>query len=157
MPNFLEQIAAEWFEVRGYFVRRNVKVGPRKTGGWDAELDVVAFDPITKHLVHVEPSSDALPWDRREERFRKKFDAGRKHIPGLFKGFGKLPEIEQIALFVFGSGKRHPTVGGGQVLMIADLMADIRQYMKNRSIQSKAIPEQFVILRTLQYAAQLWR
>jgi len=31
--NFLEQLAAEWYEFRGYFVRRNVRVGPRPKGG----------------------------------------------------------------------------------------------------------------------------
>ena len=29
MVNFLEQMVAEWYEFRGYFVRRNVRVGPR--------------------------------------------------------------------------------------------------------------------------------
>jgi len=47
---------------------------------------------------------DAASWEIRDARFKRKFNAGRKHIPKLFKGFGALPEIEQIALFVFGSG-----------------------------------------------------
>ena len=41
MPvNFLEQLTAEWFEYRGYFVRRNIKVGKRQKGRHDCELDV---------------------------------------------------------------------------------------------------------------------
>ena len=49
--NFLEQLVAEWYEFNGYFVRRNVKVGPRAKGGHDGELDVVAFHPGRKSLV----------------------------------------------------------------------------------------------------------
>ena len=73
MPNFLEQLASEWYEFRGYFVRRNVHVGRRARGGWECELDVVAFNPKSKHLIHLEPSMDALHWDKREARFCKKF------------------------------------------------------------------------------------
>lgn len=78
MANFLEQLAAEWYEYNGYFVNRNVHVGRRPKGGWECELDVVAFNPSTKHLVHIEPSMDSDRWDKRETRFRKKFDAGQK-------------------------------------------------------------------------------
>lgn len=94
MPNFLEQTVAEWYDFRGYFVRRNVNVGLRPAGGYESELDVVAFDPISNHLVHIEASMDADSWKTREVRFKKKFDAGRKHVPTLFKGFGDLPEID---------------------------------------------------------------
>ncbi len=77
MPNFLEQLTAEWYEFRGYFVRRNIHVGPRERCGWECELDVVAFDPKRKHLIQIEPSMDADPWETRERRFRKKFEAGQ--------------------------------------------------------------------------------
>jgi hypothetical protein len=158
MPNFLEQIVAEWYEIRGYFVRRNVNVGLRETkGGYEAELDVVAFNPVDKHLVHVEPSMDADSWTERERRFRKKFAAGQKHISQLFTGFGELPPVEPIALFVFGSDVQHKEIGGGRVMMMQELMSDIRRYLEQRSIQSKAVPEQFVILRSLLFAAHYWR
>src|SRR3546814_1397354 len=82
--NHLEQLTAEWYEVRGYFVRRNVQVGKRVKGGYECELDVVAFCPQRRHLVHVEPSMDANTWATREARYTKKFEAGRKYIPGIF-------------------------------------------------------------------------
>jgi hypothetical protein len=124
VPNFLEQLVAEGCEFRGYFVRRNINVGPRPKGGFESELDVVAFHPGRRHLVHVEPSMDAASWDRREQRLTAKFAAGRKFIPSLFSGF-ELPEPEQIALLVFASGQQHPQIGGGKVLLIQDLMNEI--------------------------------
>lgn len=161
MPNFLEQLVAEWYEFRGYFVRRNINVGKRLKGGFDSELDVVAFHPEQKHLVHVEPSMDADSWQQRERRFAAKFAAGRRFIPSIFSGFD-LPEPEQIALLVFaGAGaNRRRMVGGGKVLLIQDLMDQIRTDPQHglmaRSIRSSAVPEQYVILRSLQFAANYW-
>ena len=71
--SFLEQLVAEWYEFRGYFVRRKINVGPSLT---KFELDIVAFHPGKPHLVHIEPSMDAASWDRREKRYTAKFGAG---------------------------------------------------------------------------------
>jgi hypothetical protein len=155
MPNFLEQLVAEWYEIRGYFVRRNIKVGKRLAGGYDCELDIVAVNPDTRHLVHLEPSMDAHSWQKREDRFKVKFEAGKKYIPEIFSGFGDLP-IDQIAVFAIGSSRTHAKIGGGRVVHVGELMNDIMPYVSQRKIQSAAIPEQFVILRTLQFAANLW-
>lgn len=156
MPNFLEQLIAEWYEYQGYFVRRNIKVGKLEKGGHEGELDVVAYDPQNRKLVHFEPSMDADSWETRERRYTKKFDAGRKHIPELFKGFGELPDIEQIAVFVFGNAKSHAKIGGGRVLHISDLMNEIRLHIAQKKVAIEVIPEQFVILRSLQFAANYW-
>jgi len=133
MPNFLEQLVAEWYEFQQYFVRRNVNVGKRLKGGYESELDVVAFNPEKRHLVHIEPSMGAESWDHREKRFAAKFAAGRKFIPSLFLGF-ELPEPEQIALLVFAGEHGHPTVGGGRVLLIKDLMNEIRGRIAGLSV-----------------------
>jgi hypothetical protein len=69
--NFLESLAAEWYEYTGHFVRTNVRTGKRAGGGWDGELDVLAYDPVSKTLKHVELSSDALSWEKRKERFSR--------------------------------------------------------------------------------------
>ena len=155
MPNFLEQLAAEWYEYRGYFVRRNVLVGKRSAGGHEGELDVVAFNPAKQSLVHIECSMDADSWAERERRFSQKFRMGRKYIQDLFQGFDSLPQIEPIALLAMGSSKNHVTVGGGRVVMVGELLQDIRQKIPS-SFTSAIVPEQFVILRTLQFAAESW-
>lgn len=151
--NYLEQLVAEWYEYRGYFVRRNVPVGKRAKGGYECELDVVAFHPERKHLVHLEPSTDALSWEKREARYQKKFDSGREHIPGLFRGLPIPEEIEQVAVFIFASSKNVKTIGGGQVVLIGDLLAEIFSDLKSKRIASRAVPENFPILRTMQLVA----
>jgi len=152
--NFLEELVSEWYEFQGYFVRRNIQVGKRKKGGYDCELDVVAFHPVNKHLVHVEPSMDALAWKRRDERFKKKFRAGRKHIPSLFSGLDLPGEIDQIALLYFASKKNRTEVGGGRLLLVEDYLREIASVLKDRTVSSRAVPEDKPILRTLQFAVQ---
>ena len=152
--NFLEQIAAEWYEYQGYFVRRNVLVGKRSGGGWECELDVVAFHPGRMHLVHIEPSMDAHSWEVRERRYSKKFEAGRKYIPFMFAGMGAPKEIEQIALFGLGSKKNHPILAGGKVWLIADLLKEITAELKLHRVENEIVPEIFPLLRTIQFMCQ---
>ncbi len=55
----LEDLIAEYYDWRGYLVKRNIKVGRLQHGGWEMELDVIAYHPHTNHLIHLEPSLDA--------------------------------------------------------------------------------------------------
>ena len=130
--NYLEQVLIEWYEYKGYFVKNNILVGRRNNGGYDAELDIVAFNPVDNHLVHLEPSMDADSWEKREKRYKLKFDAGRKHIPGLFNGLVIPEKIDQLAVFVFGSNKNHKEIGGGQVIPFSEIVEQIFIEFKNR-------------------------
>ncbi len=148
--NHLEQLVGEWFEYNGYFVRRNVLVGRRPAGGYDCELDVVAFNPRTKHLVHIEPSLDADSWTKRELRFEKKFKAGRDHIPELLSGNDVPMDFDQIALLLFGSKSSHETVGGGRIVLVSELYQEITLGLRGKRVSSNAVSEQFPLLRTIQ-------
>jgi hypothetical protein len=152
--NFLEQLVAEWYEYRGYFVRRNVPVGKRPGGGYDCELDVVAFHPKNRHLVHIEPSMDADSWQTRERRFKVKFDAGRKHIPSLFPGLDLPEDVEQIALLLSASKVNHPTLGGASVQLVSELMGEIMENLGDKRIMENAVPEHHALLRTLQFVVE---
>ena len=152
--NFLEQMVAEWYEYNEYFVRRNVWVGLRKKGGYEGELDIIAFNPTKRHLLQVETSMDASSWSERERRFKKKFDAGRRFIPSLFKGLDIPKEIEQIALLVFASKKNRDTIGGGRIVLMSEFLSEVFSLLVSKSIYSRAISEQFTILRSLQFVAE---
>src|SRR5215208_6679838 len=150
--NFLEQLVAEWYEYQGYFLRRNVPVGRRAKGGWDCELDVVAFHPARKHLVHLEPSMDADSWEKREARYSKKFLAGLQHIPSLFDGMDIPDEIEQVAIFAF-AGTKVRSIGGGKVLLVKELLGEIFSGLRSVHLARNAVPEHLPILRSLQFVA----
>ena len=77
--NHLEALTAEWLAYNGYFTRSTINVGKRPQGGWDGELDVVGFHPSRGHFIHVECSTDAWAWKKRQETFKRKFSRGQKH------------------------------------------------------------------------------
>lgn len=150
--NHLEQLVSEWYEFRGYFVRRNVRVGRRGAGGYECELDIVAFHPGEKHLVQIEPSTDADSIEKREKRYAKKFEAGRKHIPALFSGFTLPSKIEQIGLFLYGAHR--DSIAGGKMMLVSELIPEILEFLKDHRVSSRAVPETFPLLRTLQLVSE---
>lgn len=146
--NFLEQLISEWYEYKGYFVRQNIKVGKRVNGGYDGELDIVAFHPINNHLIHIEPSADTDSWAKRESRYKKKFDLGKKHIPELFKGINIPKKIDQQAVFLWGS-KTQEELGGGKVLLIVDYFKIINFELSKKRTDKEIVPENLSLIRTL--------
>lgn len=129
-------------------------VGKRARGGYECELDVVAFEAKTERILHIEPSMDADSWAKRERRYKKKFDAGRKYIPELFDGLlhGDL-HLEQIALFGFG-GKSQATLAGGKVMHVSEFLKEIADKLSSRTIARAAVPESFALLRTVQFTLE---
>lgn len=147
----LEDLMAEYYDWLGYLVKRNIRVGKRPEGGWEMELDVIAFNPHTNHLIHAEPSLDSDSWARREERFVKKFDAGRKYIfSEVFTWLDPSTPVEQIAVLVSHSRDRSE-LAGGRVRTVDNFVAEVRAKIVERGLVSKnAIPEQYPLLRTMQ-------
>ncbi len=152
--NHLEELVAEWYEYKGYYVKRNVMVGKRTKGGYECELDIIAYNPGEKSLVHLEPSLDSDSWSIRERRYQKKFVAGKKYIKEQFPGFTLPDEIEQIAIFVYASNTNHPTLAGGKVISAGDIMYEIFLELEPKKIGSHAIPEHLSILRSFQYVCE---
>jgi len=154
LTNYLEQLVSEWYEFQGYFVRRNVFVGPLKKGGYEGELDVVAFHPILKELVQVEPSMDANSWSKREIRYKKKFNAGKKYIPKLFTGIETPNNIRQIALFGYMGKNPRRSLAGGEVITLREFLKEICDNIKSNRTATNIIPESYPILRTIMFIAE---
>jgi len=156
---YLEQLAREWYEYLGYFVRRDLWVGLESDGSYECELDVVAYHPLRRHLVHLEPSLDLLPAAEKERHFQLKFDAGKKYLHRMFGPPAGL-HVERLAL-VLASDDEHPgTIGGGRVLLLSELLADIVGHLAQIDPTSALVPEQWPLIRTLHFAAayraRLW-
>lgn len=151
MASHLETLIHEYLEWQGYLVRRNVKVGRRAKGGWEMELDLIGYHPVTRHLVHYEPSLDAHSWEKREQRFAKKFSAGQKYLfTEIFPWLPAKTKLVQYAVLPTPTQKR-THVGGGAVIGVDRLIAEIRAKVVACGVMAKnAIPEGFPLLRTLQ-------
>ncbi len=152
--NHLEQLVAEWYEFQGFFVRRSVNVGKRPQGGYECELDIIAFHPESKKLVQVEPSMDADSWEKREARYKKKFEAGKTYIPQIFNGLDIPRKIEQIALFLFASKVNHETLAGGRIMLVSEILVEVTKALSELKVAKQAVPEQFPLLRTIQFVIE---
>ena len=149
--NHLEQLVAEWLQYNRYFVRVSVPVGPRPNGGFEGELDVVAVNFARRHMLHVECSLDALSQEKRETRFAAKFERGRRFIDGVFEGLPTGIQLEQVLVLQFASG-RIRTFGGVRLVTVRELIHEINAGLDGTSPQSRAVPSNLPLLRTLQLA-----
>lgn len=147
--NHLEKLTRQYYDWKGYLVKGNVKVERLARGGWGGELDIVAYHPQTKHLVHIEPSIDAHSWTKREERFEKKFRFGREYIyKDVFPWLSKDTPLEQIAILITSSRKK---LCGGKVISIDEFVKQIKVEISALGAMAKnAIPEEYDLLRTIQ-------
>lgn len=147
----LETLIAEYLDWQGYLVKRNIKVGRLGHGGWEMEVDIVGYHPKSGSLVHYEPSIDALSWDKREARYKKKFAAGRKYIfTDIFAWLRPSTPLKQIAVFITHP-KGRDTIAGGAIISVDEFMAEVRaKVVASGPTARNAVPEQYPLLRTVQ-------
>lgn len=149
--NFLEQLVAEWYDFQGYFVRTNIKIGKRKGGGYEGEIDVMAFDPKSKTLFHLEASGGADSWRERQDNFKKKFGIATKHYKAIFDF--EFDKVRKIAIVSFSKPKSFVDFGGDvELVSIPELMTQITKRMKELDPMKKAVPEGYPLLRAIQFA-----
>ena len=149
--NFLESLASEWYATRGYFVRTNIKANRRGKGGWDNELDVLAYDPQSGELVHLETSWDALSWDKREDRFlTKKFVFSDEQYAEIA---GTTPS-RIIKRAIVGTSRTQPKERWGtdiEVTTAPNFIAEISEEIKKKHPMRDVIPETYPCLRSFQF------
>ena len=149
--NFLEQLVAEWYEYEKYFVRSNVRSRKRAKGGFDVELDVLAYDLPNNTLLHVETSGDADSWAERKHRFlTKKFILTRKEYESIIGC--KVNKIRKIAIVGYARSTK-TNLNWGQdieVVFIPDFMKQIAEKLRSQHPAHEAVPEGFPLLRAMQ-------
>jgi len=148
---FLEQLVAEWYEYEGYFVRSNVRARKRAKGGFDVEIDVLAYDLSNNTLLHVETSGGADSWAERKRRFlTKKFILTRKEYEAIIGC--KVNKIRKIAIVAYARSTK-ANLNWGQdieVVLIPDFMKQIAEKLRSQHPMQQVVPEGFPILRAVQ-------
>ena len=149
--NFLEQLVAEWYAYRGFFVRTNIKFGKRLAGGYEGEIDVAAFDPKGKMLIHIEASTDADSWEERKRRFGKKFRDAKKHYGEIFDF--QYDSIEQQAIVGFPRRTLNKVdFGSGiKVILVPEFVQEITEVISSFNPMQSAVPEGYPLLRAIQF------
>jgi len=151
--NYLVGLVSEWYEYQGFLVHRNVSV-KNAAGNGSMDLDVIAMHPAQNQFVHVEASMDSDSWQKREQRFRRKFRAGGMYIDGLASGMKKKPEVRQIALLVYARKARRKTLGGGELILMPQFLYEIIEVLAHRRVEKQIVPEHLPLLRTLQFVTE---
>jgi hypothetical protein len=149
--NYLEKLASEWYEYSGYFVRTNVKAHKRSKGGWDAELDVLAFKPKGHELIHIETSGDAESWEERKKRFlTKKFVFSLSEYEVIIGS--PIEKLNQIAIAGWTRSTKTNLHWNNEieVLLIPEFLSRIIEGLHSHNFMTEAISEGFPILRTIQ-------
>lgn len=149
MTNFLEQLTAEYYSHMGYFVKTNIKYGLRKKGGYEGEMDVVAFHPESLSLLHIETSMDADSWDKRKSKFQKKFSTANTYYYELFKF--EVKNIEKMVIAGFNP-PRKDFWSVAPIKSIPDFVEEITDYLSQFHPLNQAIPENYPLLRAIQFA-----
>ncbi len=150
--NFLEQLAVEWYTYKRFFVASNLKYGPLDNGGYEGEIDVLAFDPNEKVLFHIETSSDAHSWERRKEIFRRKFDTSEQYYKELFPI--RFKEVRKIAIVSWGTPKDRSILGKDiELKTISEFVQEIAHELSHIPPSKRAVSENLPLLRAIQFAA----
>lgn len=149
MTNFLEQLTAEYYSHMGYFVRTNIKYGLRKKGGYEGEMDVVAFHPESLSLLHIETSMDANSWEKRKSKFQKKFSTASTYYYKLFKF--EIKNIEKMVIVGFNP-PREDFWSVAPVKSIPDFVGEVADYLSQFNPLNQAVPESYPLLRAIQFA-----
>ena len=124
------------------------------------ELDIVAYNPLTNHILHLEPSIDSHNWATRENRYKKKFAAGRKYIPTEvlpLPGIERNCKIEQYAILIDHPKNRHKIAGAKLVSLDEKTKEICDAILVHKKMEGNAIPEKFRLLRTIQLVQNGYR
>ena len=157
--NFREQLIAEWYELRGYFVRTNEKWPDGHGRRRSEDMDVLALCPTTRKLIHIETtSSEYKNW---VEKYRgRKFHSDDSFYMENFHA----DSVQRVAIVGSGAG---PNDNAAKKLKdhnitlqsFGQLYEEIEEKIRDDwwPETKKAIPETLPILKGIQYALRYQR
>ena len=152
--NVLEELAKEYYEyIKEYFVRTNIRFDKRKEkGGYKGEIDILAYVPNERKLIHLECSMSA---DRNDAGFKK----AEEKFPDNLDYKNLYPDntlnIEKVEkIFILKQTKERNDVKMPEGKKPMNLGAFIREIYNsiNTDIMNKIIPEAYPLVRTMQLA-----
>lgn len=156
--NFLEQLAAEWYAYNEYFVLTNRKYGKLEGGGFEGEVDVLAFHAHKREFLHIETSTDASSWAVRKQKFRRQFAKAKPYYGNWLPC--EASQVKKIA--IVGSAinpKVRPDYFGDDIGIqsVPDFVAEITATLAKRKPEKAAVPEGFPLIRAIQFAVHYGR
>ena len=160
--NFLEQLAAEWFDYQGYFIRTNIKFGKLKKGGYQGEIDLIAYHPENNQLIHVETSTGGESFEKRKKIFLRKFDDASKHYEDILPFvIDKKIEIKRRAIVGFAKKTRIPVDWPKDLkikfISVPAFISKICKELTKKNPSREIVPESYPLLRTIQLTVHYYK
>ncbi len=156
--NFLEQLISEYFEYNGYFTKSNIKIRKRNRGGYDREIDILAYCPKNDYVYHIETSFALVGWEREIEIFKKKFDIKIVEYADIL---GLNPERikifkRAIILEVPKKDRKNKKIEfqsktDAKLLSIGEFMDIVKYKLQKFKPINKAVPQNLPLLRAIQF------
>ena len=153
--NFLEQLVAEWYEYRGYFVRRNVPVGRRLEGrirGRAGRGGAQSGDPASRAPGAVHGCGElgnpgaALPQEVRRRP--------RVHPGPVSRARRARRRSSRSRYWCPRARRTTPRWAAARCVLVSDLMREIMEELSDKQISENAVPEHHALLRTLQLVVE---
>ena len=152
--NHVESLIAEWYRYQKYLVCANVRTRKGKRGGWQRELDVLAYRPKDRLLVHIEANPSADTWAVRKQRLGKKFDLKHEEYEELINA--SIGRIKKIAVIGWSEKPYGQRLGEEiEIISTKHLLREIARELSKLDFDHSAIPETMPLLRTVQLTMRL--
>ena len=144
--NFLEQITAEYFGLRGFWVR----VREPWPDGRDGDLDVLAYDAKTDQLLHIELGGNG------DAENLKKLKESKFESDAFYRQHFQCEQVVRLA--VFGWGREASAARAKEfqqhkicLMSVGELMTKIRSYIESDwGHPTQRAIRQYPILRGIQ-------
>lgn len=145
--NYLEQLTAEWYSYKGYLVRTNVRC--KRSDKPKSEMDVLAYEPESQILVHIETTSYQGNVKADEKNFARKFDVAQNYYSDL-----RIPikDVKKRAIIGWAKGgsRKKMNIPGVDITSIGEFFTEIAKTLGEKDPFKKVISESWPLLRTVQ-------
>jgi len=154
--NFLEELVAQWYEFKGFFIRRNIQFGVGTQGGREGEIDLLAFNPSTKEAIHIETAVPSLSYKEFGESHRKKFEGAEKYYKELLNPNINPNSVKKISIVHTSSIPRKDSIktfesiAGSKLIHLSVLLDEIITELEKQDPKSHIIEESYSLLRMSQ-------
>ncbi|MSQ11415.1 MAG: hypothetical protein EXR48_01750 [Dehalococcoidia bacterium] len=151
--SFLVSLAAEWY---AYYHRcavwTHTKFGPMPASGLTGELEVVAFNPWTRVLTHIETFPVPNTWQEHRLRVAQRFHDSRDFLKDLFAL--DVVRVDRLAVIAV----KEPLTPAGllegvDVKTVPALVNLIAVVLAGQHPVDEAVPESYPLLRAMQLGA----
>lgn len=155
MEKFLLQLACEYYQFMGFFIRRNLKFGEFKLSENSGEIELLAYNYKENILFHFETAQEVGTWDNKIAKLTKKFNEAELY----YSDYVNTTDIQIQRVSVIGTGegsieniKQFEKKTRSKLLNIKEFLKHIKVEVMKHDPYKELMPEGYPLLRAIQLA-----